>query len=358
MEKLLADVSENGAFHWEQWAETYQSVRRAAARLIGADASEIAFLKNTSEGLATVAGGIDWRAGDRVVTVETEFPANLYPWLALRERGVVVDLIPERDGRVDLEQIRRRCRGARVLAISYVQYLSGFRLDLEAVGSICRETGSLFVLDAIQGLGAFPLDVRRGGVHVLAADGHKWLTGPEGCAIFFVDQSVLPEIRPGEIGWMSVEHWADFRRATEIARKPAPIEWRAGAVRFECGTPNTVGMYGLGAAIEFLTSIGIETIARRVLEVRGQLLAILRAHDCEVLGDRTEMPERHRSGIVSFRPPNCEVSELFTRMGEAGVCCAARNGWLRCSPHFYNDNSDLERLAAVLASLAGRKAEG
>lgn len=349
MEALLADVNEQGALHWQEWIQAYEATKADLARLIGATPAEIAILKNTSECLSTVALGIDWRAGDRVVGVESEFPANLYPWLLLRERGVQVDLLPETAAGIDLDELRRRCQGARLLAISFVQFLSGYRIDLEAVGAICRETGTLFVLDAIQGLGAFPVDVKRAGVDVLAADGHKWLTGPEGSALFYLSPRALAEITPREVGWQSVAAAAEFDAARQLYHHPGPFPWREGSSRFECGTWNTVGAYGLGAAARFLQQVGIANIAERILELTDRLVAGLEERGGEVLGPRRAgAAQPFRSGIVSFRLPDCESVALVQRLEAAGVLCSCRNGWVRCAPHFYNNEAEIDRLLSLL----------
>jgi cysteine desulfurase/selenocysteine lyase len=403
MDWLVGDVHENGAANWTLWLETYEAARRAFAVLIGAQPADVALLKNTSEGIATVAQGLDWRPGDRVVTVASEFPANIYPWLALRSRGVQVDAVPERGGHLDLEELRQHCRGARLLAISFVQYLSGYRLDLDVAGAICRETGTLLFVDAIQGLGAFEVNVARHGIHFLAADGHKWLTGPEGAAIFYVSPDVLDQVKPHEIGWLSIERWSDFevaeralRASSAAAHKDTPasataveaagaspagaaslapgVAWRKGAARFESGTLNTVGIYGLKAAVEMLQFIGTTAISRRVLANAGRLERELLARGCDVLGcgaptkptasvagssrpPSGPRPDAIRSGIVSFRHPQ------FGRVGPGGalssdtivrelaarrISCASRNGWIRCSPHFYNNADDIEAFVVAL----------
>ncbi len=349
MEALLAEVNEQGALHWQEWNQAYAAAKADLARLIGASPAEIAILKNTSECLSTVALGIDWKPGDRVVGVESEFPANLYPWLRLRERGVQVDLVPETAGGIDLDELRRRCRGARVLAISFVQFLSGYRIDLDAVGSLCRETGTLFVLDAIQGLGAFPVDVKRAGIDVLAADGHKWMTGPEGSALFYVSPRALDEITPCEVGWQSVASAAEFDAARHLYHHPGPFPWREDSSRFECGTWNTVGAYGLGAAARFLQQVGVVNIADRILELTDRLVAGLEQQGARILGPRRagESPS-FRSGIVSFRLPGQESAALVQKLESAGVLCSCRNGWVRCAPHFYNNEAEVDRLLGLL----------
>ncbi|MGH9483121.1 MAG: aminotransferase class V-fold PLP-dependent enzyme, partial [Terriglobales bacterium] len=204
MERVLAELNQSGPpLDWQAWLTALDRTRHALARLIGAQARDIAFTKNTSEGLCSVAQGLEWARGDRVVSFECEFPANLYPWLALRPRGVELELLPPA-ALSDLDRLRQALRGARLLSVSFVQYLSGFRADLEAIGELCHEAGALFVVDAIQGLGAFPVDVRRAGIHALAADGHKWLTGPEGAGFLYVSPELLDQLTPAEVGWLSV----------------------------------------------------------------------------------------------------------------------------------------------------------
>src|SRR4051794_19057366 len=198
MKQFADDACRYGSLHYDHWMDAYEGLRVAAARLIGAESSEIALVKNTSEGIATVALGIDWKAGDRVVAFQEEFPSNVYPWKRLEGRGIHVEWLSIYDS---LDRIDEAAKGARLLAISFVQYLSGFRADLEAIGEICQRRGCLFFVDAIQGMGAFPLDVRKARIHALAADGHKWMLGPEGCGVLYVSKGVQDSIEPVEFGW-------------------------------------------------------------------------------------------------------------------------------------------------------------
>jgi len=208
---LLDDVQHFGAEHWQRWVETYGGVRRSLAQLINAEPAEIAFTKNTSEGVSTFANGLDWQPGDEVVSIEGEFPANFYPWKALEKRGVVLRLVPAEEGRVSQESILRALTArTRVVTVSFVQYLSGFRLDLEKLGKACAAHGCLLFVDAIQGLGAFPLDVKRANIAGLAADSHKWMLGPEGSALLYVNRQVMERITPSEIGWTTVSPLGRF----------------------------------------------------------------------------------------------------------------------------------------------------
>ncbi|MGD0014431.1 MAG: aminotransferase class V-fold PLP-dependent enzyme [Bryobacteraceae bacterium] len=207
MKLLTEDAWRNGALHYPAWLEACEGLRQAGARLIGAHRDEIAILKNTSEGLATIALGLDWRPGDHMVGFQEEFPANVFPWKRLERKGVAVEWLSVAD---PLERIDQACRGARLLAISFVQYLGGQRADLLAIGEICARRGCLLVVDAIQGLGAFPIDVRKARIHALAADGHKWLLGPEGCAVLYVQKDLQDSIEPVEFGWTNVANYHDY----------------------------------------------------------------------------------------------------------------------------------------------------
>ena len=181
MKNLADDCCEFGSLHYQTWLEAYDGVRDAAARLTGAKAREIALVKNTSEGIATVAMGLDWKACDRIVGFREEFPANLYPWRRLEAQGVEVTWLSVFD---PLDRIDEACRGARLLSISFVGFLNGYRAPVREIGEICQRRGCIYFVDAIQGLGAFPLDVRECHIDALAADGHKWLLGPEGCGFY------------------------------------------------------------------------------------------------------------------------------------------------------------------------------
>lgn len=185
IKRLADDTLEYGSLHYDQWLDTYEQLRVVAARMIGAERGEIALVKNTSEGIATVAMGLDWRPGDRIVAFREEFPANRNPWMRLEGQRAEVVWLSITDS---LDTIDRAASGAKLLAISFVQYLSGFRADMKAIGEICRRRGCFFLVDAIQGLGAFPLNVRESNIDALAADGHKWMLGPEGCGILIYPQ--------------------------------------------------------------------------------------------------------------------------------------------------------------------------
>lgn len=334
MHELADDALLYGSYHYDEWLDAYEGVRRAAAQLLGAERDEIAIVKNTSEGIATVAIGLDWRAGDKVVAFQEEFPANYFPWKRLENRGVRVEWLSVTD---PLDRIDEAARGARLLAISFVQYLSGYRADLQAIGEICHRQGAIFFVDAIQGLGAFPLDVNACHIDALAADGHKWLLGPEGCGILYIRRELQDRVDPVEFGWTNVAHYADYA-SRDMSLRP-------DAGRYECGTLNTIGCFGLRAAMEFLLEVGVERIAPHVQALGDRIADGARQKGCEVLGVRTPA---NGAGIVSFRHPEVDARAIVHRLKERGIIAAPRQGWLRTSPHFYISPDDVDRMLEAL----------
>jgi cysteine desulfurase/selenocysteine lyase len=314
--------------------EAYDGVRNAAARMIHANPTEIAIVKNTSEGIATVAIGIDWKPGDKVVAFEEEFPANYYPWKRLESKGVRIEWLP---ATAPLEAIDAAAKGARLLSISFVQYLSGYRANLEAIGEICHRRGCLFFVDAIQGMGAFPIDVRKAKIHALAADGHKWMLGPEGCGVLYIQQDLQDSIEPVEFGYTNVAAGSDYGTRN--------MTLRSDAGRYECGTLNTVGCFGLRAAMEFVMEVGIEQIAKQVQERADQIAQGVRKKGYELAIERTS---ETGAGIVSFRKEGMNCRMLVRELQDKGFLTAARQGWVRASPHFYIQPEDIERFLSFI----------
>src|SRR5579875_649484 len=334
MQNLADEVCRFGSLRYDTWLETYHRLRIAAAQLINASADEIAIVKNTSEGIATVAMGLDWKPGDRVIAFKEEFPANYYPWLRLERRGVEVTCFSIYD---PLEKISAAIPGARLLAISFVNYLSGYRVDLTAIGNLCREHGCFFFVDAIQGLGVFPIDVEASHIDALAADGHKWMLGPEGNGILYVRKKWLEAIEPVEFGWTNTANYADYA-SRDMTLRP-------DAGRYECGTLNTVGCFGLRGAIEFLLQVGMDEITPAVDALAQMLEAGVRQKGYEVMVERTPASG---SGIVTFRHPKIDSRMLVARMRENRILTATRQGWIRASPHFYLAPEDIQTVLDLL----------
>ena len=334
MKALADDACRFGSLHYDEWMESYSGLRRATARLIHASADEIAIVKNTSEGVAIVAIGLDWKTGDRVIAFREEFPANYYPWLRLERRGVAITWLSIYD---PLEKIAAAIPGARLLAISHVNYLSGYRVDLDSIGELCNRYGCFFFVDAIQGMGAFPIDVEAAHIDALAADGHKWMLGPEGNGVLYVRRRWLDAIEPVEFGWTNPAKYADY--------SSRDMTLRSDAGRYECGTLNTVGCFGQRAAIEFLLEVGIENIAPAVLARADQLERGVRAKGYEVMVARTQ---ENGSGILSFRHPSVDCRTLVSDLRRNKIMAAPRQGWVRASPHFYIGEEDIEQVLRIL----------
>ncbi len=310
--------------------------RERAARLIGARPAEIALVHNTSHGLLLVAGGLDWRPGDNVVCAEGEFPATVYPWRSLENRGVTVRIVAEREGRVPLDGLRAAIDArTRIVSLSFVEFYTGYRNDLAAVASLCRETGARLCIDAIQGLGAIALDVAATGIDFLSAGSFKWLMGPTGAGIFYCREDRLNELSHAVLGFDSTHNpghdYFNFN-----------LPWKSDASRFEIGVPPVDSLVGFAASLKFLLDLGIPQIEARILDLTDYLLDRLAGRAVEIVTPHASRAER--SGIVTFIPRGRDPVALARRMGQAGVVVSARGAGIRVSPHFYNTTEELDRV--------------
>jgi selenocysteine lyase/cysteine desulfurase len=336
---LVDDVTQNGSVHYFDWCDAYEKVRSSAARLVNAKAHEIAFMPNTSAALSAVANGIAWCEGDNVVTTNVEFPANIYPWMRLaKERGIEVKMAQEREGRIDAEEmISLVDERTRAVSVSWVQFSSGFRADIASIGKFCRERDVIFMIDAIQGLGGLHLDVVRDFVDAFAADAHKYLLGPEGAALLYVSDRILDRINPTVVGWMSVN---DYENHLDY-----DLSYRQGALRFECGTLNTAGVYGLGAAIDLFLEVGAEKIEAYVLGLSDYLAEQLTAKGYDVFGSRKS---GETSAIVTCTHEKYTPKQLYKLLHAKNIMTAPRVERLRISPHFYNTREEIDELIEAL----------
>ncbi|HEY66232.1 MAG TPA: aminotransferase class V-fold PLP-dependent enzyme [Caldilineae bacterium] len=310
-------------------------VRARAARLIGARPEEIAITRNTSHGIMLVADGLDWRPGDNVVCAETEFPATVYPWRSLAPRGVEVRIVPARDHRVPLDGLREAINArTRVVSISFVEFLTGYRNDIAAIAQMCREKGALLCVDAIQGLGAIELDVEAMGIDFLSAGAFKWLLGPPGAAIFYCRAERLDDLGHAVLGFGGTDHEPGDYFSFDLP-------WKKDASRFEEGVLSHTSVVGFAASLKLLLDIGISRIQARVLELTDYLLERLRGRRVEIITPHA-CPEE-RSGIVSFIPKGQDPAALAERMAEADIVISHRGSAIRVSPHFYNTTDEIDR---------------
>jgi selenocysteine lyase/cysteine desulfurase len=340
LEDLFLQYTARATACYPDWLDRIHRVRELLAALLGAEAGEIAFVGNTSAGLSAVAAGLDWKPGDLVLVPEPEFPANVYPWMNLQRLGVETRFIRRRGGRFGTDEVQRALvPGARLLSVSSVDFSTGFYCNLRALGELCRTEGLLFCVDAIQSLGLIPMDVKAHGIHFLAAGGHKWLLGPVGSGVLFVDKEVNDRVHPAVVGWKSVVEEEDFFRLH--------FELKLDAARFEPGTMNMPGICGLGAALELLLEVGIEDVHQRVLSLNDLLYQGLSERGIEVV---TAMGEEDRSGILAFVPAS-DPESVYASLNRQKVMVSLRRNTIRLSPHFYNNETDVNRLFQALDRL-------
>lgn len=339
---VIAFARENihqGARDYPRWIQLEHRLRAQLQALLNAPTKgDIALIKNTSEALSFVAMGLSWTAGDEVLLSDQEFPSNRIPWQALEPRGVRVRQVSLDAPDPEAALIAAMGPATRLLSISSVQYASGLRMDLQRLGQACRERGILFCVDAIQSLGALPIDVRAIDCDFLMADGHKWLLGPEGLGVFFCRREVRDRLALHQFGWHMVEAMGDYDRE----------DWTpaSSARRFEPGSPNTLAQHALSASLELLLEVGAERIQQALQQRTAYLIQSISVLPGARLLSPV-VPER-RAGIVTFRFEGVDNAWLHDQLMQAGVICAARGGGVRWSPHFYTPQAVLDKALAVL----------
>ena len=332
------DQERNGVVNWLDWELKLRTLRENLARLIGAHVDEIAFVSSTTQGIGLVAEGFPWRDGDSVVTAAEEYPSNIYPWMNLASRGVSLRTVPSRDGRVWKEDLFAAVDSStKVLTISHVEFASGFRNDLAALSAFCRERGVAFFVDAIQGLGPLVIDVERTPIDFLAADGHKWLLGPEGAGFMYIRREWIERLRPLGVGWHSVA--GSYNSASnDFTLKPSAERWEGGSFTMP-------GLQAFAASVELLMEIGREVVSSRILDRAEAVREVARSAGWEVHGSRLR---EDLSGIVALEKSGVDPNEVVKQLRAKGIAAACRRDRLRLSPHLYNNSDDLERLKAAL----------
>lgn len=322
--------------NFEQFIPVLAETRERAGRLLGAPADRVAFVPNTSSALNVLAEGLDWQSGDRIAIPGCEFPANVYPFLNLQDRGVTVDFIPHDEGTFTLDAIEQTLTPrTRLLTLSWVQFLSGFRVDLEAIGTLCTDRDVLFCVDAIQGLGALQLDVNVAGVDFLACGGHKWLMATQGIGLLYCTEALQQRLR-APAGWLHGP--VDWEHLFEY-----DLQFHPEARRYEVGTRNGVGIAALHAALGLYFDAGPAWCEAQVLARAQELAAGLDALGFDRYGSRD--PERS-GGIVTLRAEDPEA--LFEHLKAHEIVAALRNRLVRFAPTYYNSPDEMERVLAVV----------
>lgn len=341
IETFLRDYTANGCLNYLDWLKVQEDTRALAARLVAGSPEEISLVKNTSTGISIIAQGINWQDGDNVIIPEGEFPANAYPWFNLKDKGVEVRIVKERNMRFYIEDFEALIdERTRLISVSWVEFATGFMNDLEALGTLCRQHDIYFCVDAIQGLGIFEIDVKKCNIDFLAADGHKWLLAPEGIGILYVSKSVIDEVHPTFVGWNSVDDASNYL--------PYHFEkMRKDAKKFEEGSPNLLGTFALNESMRLLLDSGIKAVGERII----QLTDIL-ANGLEDLGFKLLSPRREgeKSGILIFSSGDTEKDALlFDYLSDNKVFAAPRGGGIRFSPHFYNSEEEVRTVLDLIS---------
>ncbi len=321
---------------WPDALEKKAEFIKAAAELIHATAENIALTSNTSAGLNILALGLSWKSGDRILLNDFEFPSNVIPFANLHRLGVEVDFVKHKNGIIDTGDIRRAIRPqTRLLSISFVEFMNGYRNDMKAIAEICREHDLIFSVDAIQGLGALKMDVRDMGIDFLSCGGHKWLMWPAGLGLVYISPRIFERVYPVQAGWMSLEVPFDFFNYTQ--------PFASTAQRFEPGVFNTMAVVTAGETLAIMLEIGVDAIQEKILSNTDYLIRRLQESGYELF---TSPEPAHRSGIVTFFHHRAE--EVFNHLRENKIFVSLREGKIRVSPHYYNNHHDLEKFISVV----------
>lgn len=327
-----------GSQRYLEWIEVETGLKQKISTLINAPSrDDIALVKNTSEGLSIVAYGLEWSAGDNIVISNEEFPSNRIVWESLRRFGVEVREVDLSLHETPEQSLISACdKNTKLLSISSTQYASGLVIDLNPLGVFCKNNGVLFCVDAIQTVGAQAMNVAADDIDFLMADGHKWMLGPEGLGFLYCRASLRDTLKLNQYGWHMVEQYSDFTRK----------DWSpaASARRFECGSPNMLGIHALDASLSLLLELGLDVVKAHVLE-RTRLLMRL-VDESRYLERISSDAEGRYLGIATFRHRKLNAESLFSKLKENGVMCAARGGGIRFSPHYYTPDEVLVRAVA------------
>jgi selenocysteine lyase/cysteine desulfurase len=328
---------------WPQALEKKSYFRDLIGKLIDGSPDNIAITSNTSAGLNILALGLNWKAGDHILLNDFEFPSNVIPFLNLKRLGVEIDFVQHRDGVISLEDIAAKINPrTRILSISFVEFLNGFKNDLKAISNICRERNIIFSVDAIQGLGGLQMDMDEMGIDFLSCGGHKWLMWEMGIGFIYISPRIFDQIYPVQAGWLSLENPFDF---FNYEQPFAPT-----AQRFEPGVFNTIGMTAAIATLELMLEIGPKNIEDKILANTEFLIEKIRENNIELY---TRSEKQYRSGIVTFYHPDAE--DLYHHLIENKVTVSLREGKIRVSPHFYNDIDDLQNFFTLVLDFKPKK---
>jgi len=326
----------------DYWAfkDVADETKNIIGEMINCSGDRIAFLDNTTNGIIWLASGIDWQPGDRIILNDVEFPANVYPFLQLKEKGVKVDFVKSTNGIVTAEEIVDAIKpGTKLISVSFVQFLSGYKIDLEKIGKVCKEKEIIFSVDSIQGLGAVRLDFEKYDIDYIANGTQKWMLGLQGLAFIYVRKELQEKMKSAPIGWLAVKDaWKllDFDLTTKET-----------AERYQPGTLNNLGIYAFNSPMKIFKEFGFDEIEKQVLSNSKYFIDEL--EKIGYVSPLQNLPEKHLSGIVSFRSENAQ--KIFDFLSQKKIVCSLREGYIRFAPHFYNTKQEIDLVVETMKSI-------
>jgi cysteine desulfurase / selenocysteine lyase len=337
LNQLITDKSETEIDNFHHLFKIISENKIALAEMLNTSPDRIAFTDNTSNGINLLASGINWKKNDRILLNDAEFPANVYPYLNLKKKNVFIDFAKSKDGIISAQELIQSVRpGTKLIAVSFVQFLSGCRIDLEILGKYCKENGIIFAVDAIQGLGAFSLDVKKYNVDFISCGTQKWMMGIPGLGFIYVSGELQDKISQQYVGWVSVENVWDLLNYN--------LELKKSAERFQTGTMNIFGLYALNVSLKLFKEFGQKNVENEILMNTAYLLSELKKIGLDPL--LWDYDKANLSGIVSVKINNAK--KIFEDLSAKNITGAFREGHLRFSPHFYNSKKDIDTVILEL----------
>jgi selenocysteine lyase/cysteine desulfurase len=340
IENFLRERSEEKIDDYYAFKDVADETKAMIGAMINCKPDRIAFLDNTTNGIIWLALGVDWKSGDRIILNNVEFPANVYPFLQLKEKGVEIDFIKSKNGNVTAEEVIDAVKPqTKLISISFVQFLSGYRIDLEKISKVCKEKGIIFSVDSIQGLGAVKLDVEKFNIDFLSNGTQKWLLGLQGLAFIYVRKELQDKMKSAPIGWLAVKDASDLLNFDLTTKETAE--------RFQPGTLNNLGIYAFNASMKLFKEFGFDEIEERVISNSKYFINELAKLGYE--SPLLSLSDQYLSGIVSFKDKNAE--KIFNHLSQKKIICSLREGFIRFAPHFYNTKQEINRVIDELKKL-------
>jgi len=338
--QYLLQRSETNIDNFPELVKIASETKNYLCQMLNCTVDRIAFLDNTSNGMNILAQGIKWKKGDSIILNDLEFPANVYPFLNLEKEGVKVEFVKSKNGIVSADDIINSIKpSTRLISISYVQFLTGYKADLEKIGNVCREKKIIFSVDAIQGLGAFTLDVEKTKIDYISCGTAKWLLGMQGLAFIYISEKLQQTMQPKYVGWLSVENaWNHLDYNLELKKTADALQG---------GTINALGVFGLLPSLKLFANFGYKNVEERIIENSAYFIKKLLEIGIHPILENCE--KENLSGIISFKHENSTM--IFEELKKKEIYCSVREGMVRLSPHFYNTKEEIETVVEEIGNI-------